>query len=179
MVRPTSFPVPRDDLAHDLALMAQHGDLRGVALELLNRQGELVWSYWPERAAAAWPVIAPATVGSGRVVIDRGGREDLYRQQLRLNWRGCAAARAGAVDDLDGQDGRFRVAAGNRVTVVVTRTGPYFAFGRCLDLARDGIFLVTHHAPHGWQFQVGQRITCTLVATHRGFQARAIRPATA
>jgi hypothetical protein len=171
------LPNDRAAFTHDLGVMAEHGDLREVRLELLDRAGRLVWAYVPDAAPRAWPVLAPAAIAMGRVVVDRAGREALYRSLLRLPWSPCAQAQADAVDDLGGDDGRHRVGAANRLDLVVRSTGPRFAFARCEALGRDDVFLSPMHSPPGMRFVIGQRLTATVVGTRQGVQARAIRPA--
>jgi hypothetical protein len=171
------LPADRDAFTHDLRVMAEHDDLRALRLELLDHAGTLVWSYAPDVESRAWPVLAPSAIAAGRVIVDRAGREALYRSRLRLPWSPCARAHPGAVDDLGGDDGHHRVGATNRLDLVVRSTGPRFAFARCEALGRDDVFLAPIHAPAGMRFFIGQRLTAAVVGTRQGVQARAIRPA--
>lgn len=182
---------------HDLELMAYHGDLKRLALHLMDRcetilfEFEIAFDASPETRSnediargIELPVLDCTRIAGHRVVVFNNGRRGQYEHLLKAKRSKAKTLSTRATDAFESehartitggrQSGKFSVAPEARHRLVVTRAGtkPY-AFGRDVDLGVEGVFLDLRQAPA--QFSVGERITAIVIQTPRGLQARNIQ----
>jgi hypothetical protein len=178
------------DRRHDLHVMWRHDDLHGLATELVAADQSVLLAHTivlplagtpaAPGAGVDWPLIDRRRVAQGRFLVLRRGKEAAYRHLLRLAWnRVPPLARAAGDACAAGPGAELHVGRQNRRRLVVTRTGPRFAFADFADgpAGQSAVFLLPQFAPPGLTFQVGQHLTAVVVCTSRGLQARAIAAA--
>ncbi len=190
----------REDTLADLAVMLSNQDLKRLDIDLLGEGGRRVlhqfsWHFGAGPDASAGPDFARATelpvldmqaVDAHRFVVHRHGRERIYRHLLRVSWSQAedlpqavaSETQAAHTAKITGGrvSGTLRVAESDRHFVRISRTGVKgYAFGQDLAAPWRTVFLHPKQAAPGTSFRIGQTVSCLLVTTPRGFQARDIR----
>ena len=190
----------RTVLIHDLVVMLNHHDLLHVRLELLDARSAILFEFRMEFAdgkrvgqvrdsarGVEVPVIDPSRVVSHRLLVHRSGKEPLYQHLLKMIWGSAEVLSKVAGDEIESehagkvtggrQKGTIFVNAAARHNLVVTQAFPSrgYAFARDLHLGRDGVFLLSSHAPAGLDLLPGVRLQAIVIQTPRGLQGRALR----
>lgn len=185
---------------HDLELMLYHGDLKRVALQLLDSEKSVLFEFGisfggMQGASAACdtaqgielPVLNRSRVFSHRMLVNRNGRSKEYEWQLQASWATAEKLRTRATDGFESEHARritggrqtaaFAITPDARHRLVVTNAGSKaFAFAKDIDLGAEGVYMERRFAPDAYRFRVGDRVTAIVVQTPRGLQARSIEP---
>ena len=196
-----ALPSDVDALAHDIGLMALHGDLKEISLELLDSQHKVLFDFrvhfngdqpghvpLDSARGIEVPVMDIRRIAGARFVVQRRMRSLPYARLLRLAWSDAQTLDRVPSDTIDSehaakitvgrQQAAFHVSQQFRWTLVVTRSGTHgFAFGRDVSgRVPAEVFLHRRYATAGCNFEPGKRLTALVIQTPLGLQARAIRP---
>ena len=190
-----------DDLKADMETMLRFDDLSSIRLELLGRDGLVLFEFKLHFNAGTGsngkiidtgngielPVLDRALVAGKRLILQRNGRESTYKTMLRLNWgdapniakSGGAEYQSDHAARISGgrQAAKFFVTDAARHRFIVTHSGPKYGFAKDLTNALDGIFILPKQMPAELAFQTGTHFTGVLVQTPKGMQVRSVRPA--
>jgi hypothetical protein len=190
-----------DDIKADLATMLANADLDSVRLELLGSNNKVLFEFKVTFSGLASacrsvdsakgvevPLLDRRLVKDRRLIVQRNGREALYRDSLKMSWgsvprlqksAGTTFASEHTASITRGrQDAAFHVSDAARHQLVVTQTGTKgFFFAKDLNLDREGVFVLSKHLPPTFVVGVGARFTALVIATPRGLQARSIKAA--
>ena len=187
-------------LKHDLAVMLHHRDLDHVALDLIGRDGKVLFTFTirfhgePGRAntvdsaqGVEVPILDRRLISDGRFVVHRRGRDAAYRHQLLGHWSPAPNLQRHASDSFESeharkitggrQSGSVQLGRKFRHELVVTAVpSPSYAFARSLNTGlNQDVFCHRKFAGSGRALAVGRRISAVVIQTPRGLQARAIR----
>lgn len=155
---------------HDLGVMARHGDLKQLGVELHDPHKAVLMRYVQTlpvgpTGLCGTPQIDPTRVAKGRLLV-RGGRYVAdYRRELALDWRSTGKTAEPPADAFaTGPNEQVRVGAVCRKTLVVLRAGAQgYAFGEVIGEPGKSVFLHRQQAAPDVAFHVGQRLTAVVV----------------
>ncbi len=198
-------PEYKNHLAHDLAIKLANGDLKGIALEIMDAQEVIVftqtWNF-PVEADPNFaknlvtlgqeiPIISPARVVSSRLVVHSRALEANYKGLLKLNYETAANKAKAAASKFDTayscktggrQSSDLALAEHFRETLIITRPvgNKGFGFATCPRLQLEGILLHRRYFLNASAANLGwgKQVSACLVQTKHRIQARSIQPAT-
>lgn len=185
---------------NDLAVMMANNDFTGISAELLDNSGKVFYAHRidvierhgkPELysdGGMALPILDRSRLGKARIVVHRKcDNQSSYASLLKLNWSNVERAERESgksfsdthANKTTGGHGKATVHVGDslRVELTIIRSG-----GKGFAFATDesgnlAVFCHAKHAPDGYQFKVGSKISAVLVQLPKGIQAREIQPA--
>jgi hypothetical protein len=185
---------------HDLALMIAHNDLSHIRLELLGRDHSVIFEYRIDFIGQR--ISSPMTDHTGglelalidigdvvdkRIIVQRNGRDAMYRDLLQINWTNAEVLPKRTGTTFQSEHTR-KITGGRQNSECfvsneamrefrVVRTGAK-GFGFAVPMRernKTQYFFSLNSAPQVWRPAIGDIIEAIPVQTPKGLQLRNIR----